>query len=83
MNGADGQVTVAPGAIVGALIAYHDVMVGIDNCQPATAAGIRVYPPNQTESVVVPDSLAVCANPAFTGTASVSPVALPANLHPG
>jgi hypothetical protein len=82
MAGASGAVVAAPGAAVAALIAYHDVVVGIDNCQPTMAAGIRVYPPDETASVIVATKLAVCADPGFNATASVSPVAAPADLRP-
>jgi hypothetical protein len=32
-------------------------------CGPVTAAGLRVYPPNQTRSKVVPYPLAACSKP--------------------
>ncbi len=82
--GAGGPVTLAAGATAAALIAYHDAYVStFPNCQPTTAAGIRVYPPGETESLVVPTNLMVCANVNAPGTAGVSPVTTPSDLHPG
>lgn len=76
-------VTLAPGATAGAQMLYHDAYVStVPACQPATAAGIRAYPPEETASLVVPTNLVVCANPAASGTAGVQPVTTPAKLNP-
>ncbi len=65
------------------MLAYHDVYVAtVPNCQPAAAAGIRVYPPGQTASMVVHLSLMVCANVTTNATASVASVTAVADLHP-
>jgi Protein of unknown function (DUF4232) len=82
-TGSPSRVTVAPGATVGALLAYHDVYVSTTaNCQPTTAAGLRVYPPNETVSAVVATRVMVCANATTAGTADISPVTTLANLQP-
>jgi hypothetical protein len=76
-------VTLAPGATASALLAYHDVYVAtFPGCAGTTAAGIKVYPPNQTAAVVVPTTMMVCANPAATGTAEVSAVTAGSGLNP-
>jgi Protein of unknown function (DUF4232) len=81
--GTAGAISVAPGSTAAALVAYHDVYVSTTpNCEPTTAAGLRVYPPNNTASVIVPTSLMVCADAATAGTADISPVTTPANLQP-
>lgn len=83
MTGAGGLVTLSPGGTSAALIAYHDVYVAtFPDCRPTTAAGIRVYPPDETASLTVSSALMVCANAAATGTAGVSPVTVTAGLHP-
>jgi hypothetical protein len=54
-------VTIAPGAIGYAHLAVVDTSV--QNCPPATAHDIRVYPPNETASLTVAVSgLQVCSN---------------------
>ena len=83
MTGPDGPLTLAPGGSAAALFAYHDVYVAtVASCQPTTAVGVRVYPPDETASVVVATKTLVCANPATAGTAGVSPVTAPANVAP-
>ncbi len=83
MAGPDGPLTLTPGASAAALMAYHDVYVAtVAGCQPTTAAGVAVYPPGETASVTVATSLMACANPATSGSAGVSPVTAPANVHP-
>lgn len=73
--GTTSPVRLAPGESAAALIAYHDVYVStFPGCQPATAAAIRVFPPNETVSVNLPATIQVCANPAATGVAEVTPV---------
>jgi len=82
-SGNDVEVSVAPGSVAAALVAYHDVYVSTTaDCQPTTAAGVRVYPPDNTASVIVPDTFMVCANAATAGTADISPVTTPVNLQP-
>ncbi|WP_327145341.1 DUF4232 domain-containing protein [Nocardia sp. NBC_01327] len=33
-----------------------------DRCQPVTAAGLRIYPPDNTESIFLPAQISACAN---------------------
>ncbi|MDQ6615315.1 MAG: DUF4232 domain-containing protein [Actinomycetota bacterium] len=83
MSGSDTLVTLGPGGTAAALIAYHDVYVStFPNCQPTPAAGIQVFPPDETAGLTVPTNLMVCANRAATGAAGISPVTTPASLHP-
>lgn len=75
-GGAADVVTLAPGGTGVALVDYHDAYVAtFAACQPTEAAAIRVSPPAQTGWLTVPTSLTVCANPAATDTAGVSPIA--------
>jgi hypothetical protein len=56
--------TLAPGATVTSLVGIADAgNFPATTCHPTTAAGIRVYPPNQTTSKIVPYPF-----PACTGT---------------
>jgi hypothetical protein len=83
MAGTGGRVTLAPGASAGALVAYHDAYVStVVGCRPTPAAAVKVYPPDETASLTVATTLMVCANPATSGTAGISPVTDTANLHP-
>jgi hypothetical protein len=83
MTGPGGPIALGAGASAAALMAYHDVYVAtVPGCQPTTAAGIRVYPPDETRSLTVSTALMVCANPATAGSAGVSPVTTLANVHP-
>ena len=68
------SVVLAPGASAHALLQITDV-ANFDRtaCRPVTAAGLVVYPPNQTASAFIPFRFAACAarGPVFL---SVSPV---------
>jgi hypothetical protein len=67
-------VTLAPGA--SALTALRIVDVGVftpSTCRPVTAAGLRVYPPNQTASKIVPFPFPACSRRGV-GYLSVQPV---------
>jgi hypothetical protein len=73
--GTEAAIVLAPGATATAEITYHDAYVAtFPACQPATATGVRVYPPNQKAAVTVPVTLVVCANVTAIGTAGVAPV---------
>jgi Protein of unknown function (DUF4232) len=68
------SIVLAPGASAHALLQITDV-ANFDRtaCRPVTAAGLVVYPPNQTASAFIPFRFAACAarGPAFL---SVGPV---------
>jgi len=83
MSGPGGPVHLTAGTSAAVRVAYHDgyLSAGPD-CQPTTAAGIRVYPPGQTVALVVPTSLIVCASPTASAMASVSPVTTPGQIQP-
>ncbi len=56
-------VRLASGATAYAVLQYSDVITsnsGPQPCDAVTAAGLRVYPPNQTASKIVPFPLKVC-----------------------
>jgi Protein of unknown function (DUF4232) len=56
-------VRLANGATAYALLQYSDVVTGNSGpkpCHAVTAAGLRVYPPNQTASKIVPIPLTAC-----------------------
>ena len=56
-------VTLASGATAYAVLQYSDVVTnggGPQPCDPVTAAGVRVYPPDQTASKIVPFPLKAC-----------------------
>ena len=56
-------VTLANGATGYALLQYSDVITGGGGpqpCNPATAAGLRVYPPGQSTAKTVPIPLTAC-----------------------
>jgi hypothetical protein len=58
------SVRLARGATAYALVQYSDVIVsgsGPEPCHAVTAAGLRVYPPDQTRSRIVPFPLRACA----------------------
>lgn len=77
----EGTVTLTSGETVGAVFSYHDAYVNtVANCQPTNATGLRIYPPNQTAALFVPDALLVCANAATNGTAAIEPVTALSNL---
>ena len=73
-----GPVPLVPGGSAEALLQL--VQVGNYDpavCHPAAAAGIRVFPPNQTTAAFVPGAQMVCANAAFTGWSTVTVVFSP------
>lgn len=54
--------TVRPGHTVSALLGIGDAgNYPTSTCRPVTAAGLRVYPPGQTASKIVPYPFATCA----------------------
>jgi hypothetical protein len=58
-------VTLANGATAYALLQYSDVVTsnsGPAPCDPVMAAGLRVYPPDQTASRIVPIPLKACSS---------------------
>jgi hypothetical protein len=69
------KVTIANGATAHATLGVTDVgVLSQASCHPATAAGLRVFPPNQTASKVIPFPFQGCshAGPSFV---RVRPVA--------
>jgi Protein of unknown function (DUF4232) len=57
------KVTLANGATAYALLQYSDVVTsnsGPQPCHPEMAAGLRIYPPGQTASKIVPTPLKAC-----------------------
>jgi hypothetical protein len=70
-------VTLANGATTHALVGVvNPGVIPASQCHPVTAAGLRVYPPNQTKSKVAPYPFTACAK---SGAAylSVGPVGFP------
>lgn len=79
--GYSGVVTIGPGQSAGAVLSIHDVYVSnTPNCASTATVGLRVYPPNDTAALFTPGQFTVCANPAASGSASVTPVTALANL---
>jgi hypothetical protein len=68
-------VTVANGATATATLGIVDVgLYPKSKCGPVTAAGVRVYPPNQTRSKVVPVPFGACAkNVTYLNIAPMQP----------
>jgi uncharacterized protein DUF4232 len=69
-------VTLAGGATGYAVLQYSDVVTsgsGPQPCDAVTAAGLRVYPPDQTASKIVPFPLTACTRSglAYLGVAPV------------
>jgi Protein of unknown function (DUF4232) len=57
-------ITLANGATANALLGITEVgFFSSSACHPTTAAGLRVYPPNQTTSKVIPFPFGACAHP--------------------
>jgi hypothetical protein len=77
-----GTVIVPPGGELGASLATHSTDSAPSDCKPASASGLRVFPPDQTVSLIVPQrrGFPVCSNPAVTDMASISEVTSLANL---
>lgn len=60
-------VALAPGATAISVLQIADTSVFTkSSCRPVTAAGLRVYPPNQTEPKLVPFPFRACARPGPT-----------------
>jgi uncharacterized protein DUF4232 len=57
-------VTLAPGHSAHAtLIEVDSLNYPSDSCQLTAAAGLRIYPPNQTAALFIPQSTQACGNP--------------------
>jgi hypothetical protein len=61
---APSQVRLANGATATAVLRYSDIITGNNHCH-AAAAGLRVHPPGQTASKVIPFPFTACANRAL------------------
>jgi hypothetical protein len=60
-------IVLAPGASANALLQIVDALnFGAATCSPTQAAFLRVYPPNQTVPVYLPDTSQICAQPVQT-----------------
>lgn len=71
--GAKQPVTLAPGGNASALLQIPDPGVFSQaKCAPANAAELRVYPPNQTASLEVVDSVTICTTK--RGASKIRPV---------
>ena len=58
------QVTLAPGAVANAVLQIvHAVNFPAAQCHLVTADHLRIYPPNQTEAVLLPYTSQTCAKP--------------------
>jgi hypothetical protein len=69
-------VVLHPGGTAHAVFRLADVTVyPPSTCQPTTATGLRVYPPNATRSVVLPMRFRACAKagPTFLSVRTVRP----------
>ena len=64
ISGPAPSVTVAPGRSAGAVLQISVASNFGSGCQPALAAGLRVFPPDQTASSFVAQPDQTCANPA-------------------
>lgn len=74
-------VTLAPDGSAGAVFALHDAYVGsVPDCQPTNVTGLRIYPPDQTASLTLPNPFRVCANPTTDGSASIGAITTLSNL---
>jgi Protein of unknown function (DUF4232) len=61
------QITLATGAAANAVLQIVDALnFGSATCSPTQAAFLRVYPPNQTAPVFLPDTSQICAQPVQT-----------------
>ena len=57
-------VTLAPGATANALLQIVDALnYPTANCGPTKATALKIYPPNQTEPVYLPNTSSGCAKP--------------------
>ena len=60
-------VTLAPGATANAVVQIVDALnFPSPSCEPAKAAALKVYPPNQFTAVYLPDTSYGCGNPVQT-----------------
>lgn len=60
-------VTLAPGATANAVVQIVNALnFPSPSCQPAKAAALKVYPPNQFTAVYLPDTSYGCGNPVQT-----------------
>jgi hypothetical protein len=60
-------VTLAPGATANAVVQIVDALnFPSPSCQPAKAAALKVYPPNQLTAVYLPDTSYGCGRPVQT-----------------
>ncbi|MGH3149299.1 MAG: DUF4232 domain-containing protein [Streptosporangiaceae bacterium] len=60
-------ITLAPGGAANALLQIVDALnFPTATCGPTKATAIRVYPPNQTASVIIPTTSEACAEPVQT-----------------
>jgi Protein of unknown function (DUF4232) len=74
-------VTLAPGATANAVVQIVDALnFPSPSCEPAKAAALKVYPPNQFTAVYLPDTSYGCGNP--VQTMYIAPVRPGANPTP-
>jgi hypothetical protein len=60
-------IVLTAGASANALLQVVDALnFGASSCSPTQAAFLRVYPPNQTVPVYLPDTSQICAQPVQT-----------------
>jgi hypothetical protein len=60
-------ITLATGAAANAVLQIVDALnFGSSTCSPTQAAFLRIYPPNQTAPVFLPDTSEICAQPVQT-----------------
>jgi hypothetical protein len=60
-------ITLATGAAANAVLQIVDALnFGSATCSPTQAAFLRVFPPNQTAPVFLPDTSQICAQPVQT-----------------
>ena len=73
-------VTLAPGATANAVLQIVDALnFPSPSCEPAKAAALKVYPPNQFTAVYLPDTSYGCGNP--VQTMYIAPVRPGASSH--
>jgi hypothetical protein len=58
------SITIVPGRSATATLIEVDSLNFPGSCRLTTVAGLRIYPPNQTVALFVPQSTRACANPA-------------------
>lgn len=74
-------VTLAPGAAATAVLQVVDALnFSASTCSPVRATNLRVYPPNQTAPVYLPDTAYGCAKP--VQTLFISAVQANGEAHP-